>query len=823
MSNPDPDSSSVVALDQGWELASTPPNSVVAPENLPQDLEWIPAQAPGTVARALQAAKRWTLESPTPLHDRDHWYRTRFVGSGSRTLRFRGLATIAQVWLNGRLILTSDNMFLSHSVAVELAGENDLLICFRSLHAHINALRVPRARWRPQMIVPSNLRAVRTTALGHIPGWCPPVDTVGPWRAIELVPRRYLSLQDAAIATRFLEGGRGALQVRLPNEQDITEPVTLEYANLRTVMTPTADGHLQGELIIDAVEPWWPHTHGQPTLYPVQLQWAGGVDAVRVGFRRVEIDRGVDGRDFTVKINGERIFCRGACWSSADIVGMSHSRDAYLPWLKAMRDANMNMVRVGGTMVYEAEAFYELCDELGILVWQDFMFANFDYPIADAKFEENVRAEAAQFLRRTSRSPSLAVLCGGSEVSQQAAMLGLQREYWSNALFDEWLPAAASGLRPDVPYVSNSPHGGDLPFVANAGVSHYYGVGAYLRPLEDVRRADVRFASECLAFANVPERSTLEHELPVPAVHHPLWKQRVPRDNGASWDFEDVRDHYLQYLYNIDPTRLRREDAQRYLELSRTVTGEIMASVYAEWRSKGSTCGGGLVWYFQDLWPGAGWGVVDSTGEPKAAWYALRRAFKPVQLVLTDEGVNGLALHAINETSTERSVKISLACWTETTPILQGERKCVLPARTTLRFSATELLGVFFDVTYAYRFGSPNHSLVTATLTDATNSELIDEACYFPHSQDVQPRSIDLHATLEQTADQWTLCLHTEQLALSVHIDDEQFLPEDNGFHLAPKTTRRVRLIPRASQTNAPQGEVKAINSRRVVRYGGGQ
>jgi beta-mannosidase len=714
-------------------------------------------------------------------------------------------------------------MFLSHSVDVELAGNNELILCFRSLHAHIDMLRPPRARWRPQMIAPTNLRAVRSTVLGHMPGWCPPVHIVGPWRDIELVRRIALDFEDVEITSELTVSGQGILRAQLRTSRSIADGAILECANRRSQMTLSSDGFFRGELIIDEVAPWWPHTHGQPTLHATRVRvGANTIELGRIGFRRIEIDRGVDGRDFVVKINGERIFCRGACWSSADIVGLSHSRAAYEPWLQAMRDANMNMVRVAGTMVYEANAFYELCDELGLLVWQDFMFANFDYPIADANFERNVHEEAAQFLKRTSGSPSLVILCGGSEVSQQAAMLGLKREYWSNALFDEWLPNAVARLRPDVPYVSNSPHGGDLPFVANAGVTHYYGVGAYMRPFDDSRRAEVRFASECLAFANVPEQSTLTSTLPVAAVHHPQWKQRVPRDHGASWDFEDVRDHYFEYLYGMDPALLRREDAQRYLALSRAVTGEVMETVYAEWRRKGSTCNGGLVWYFQDLWPGAGWGVIDSIGEPKAAWYALRRAFRPVQLVLTDEGINGLALHAINETDAPHTAKLNLTCWNDATTVLRGERELTLPPRGAVQLSATEIFGVFFDVTYAYRFGPPGHSLVTATLSDRSGA-LIADAFYFPHGRDARARPFDMNITVEHRASEWTLCLQSDQLALSVHIDDECFRPEDNWFHLAPKTTRRVRLLPRSEQSHAPQGEVTALNGRRSYRYGSGR
>ncbi len=175
-------------------------------------------------------------------------------------------------------------------------------------------------------------------------------------------------------------------------------------------------------------------------------------------------------------------------------------------------------------------------------------------------FRGLVEQEARAFLDRTQASPALAVLCGGSEVYQQAAMMGVPEKNWRSPLFDEILPAIAREMRPDCAYVENSPSGGTLPFHANAGVAHYYGVGAYRRPLEDARRAQVRFASECLGFANVPDRACVARDFGPAPLANPLWDARIPRDQGARQDFEQVRDHYVADLYGVDPQALRARD-----------------------------------------------------------------------------------------------------------------------------------------------------------------------------------------------------------------------------------------------------------------------
>jgi beta-mannosidase len=736
-------------------------------------------------------------------------------------LRFEGLATRAEVWLNGALLLTSQNMFVAHAVEVALSGHDELCLCFRALTAWL-ARPTKRARWRPAMIDPTTLRSVRTTMLGHMPGWCPPVHVVGPWRPITVVESAALRIQHCQLRAELLDESNGILHATLVVSglpQDCA--VTLNCADTSTTMHRETPDTLRAELPLKSIQPWWPHTHGQPQRYAVQLKIGEtSVDLGKVGFRRIEVDRGADGSGFALKINDQRIFCRGACWTSADLVGMAGTRDAYWPWLKLMQAANMNMVRVGGTMVYESDAFYDLCDELGLMVWQDFMFANFDYPVSDASFEAGVRQEVAQFLDRTQTSCSITVLCGGSEVAQQAAMLGLSREHWSNVLSDRWLPELCSQFRPDVPYVPNSPSGGALPFIANAGVTHYYGVGAYMRPLDDARRAEVKFATECLAFANVPEESTLQQALPVAAVHHPQWKQRVPRDRGASWDFEDVRDHYLKLLYDVDPSTLRRTDVERYLNLSRAVTGEVMEAVFAEWRRKRSPTAGGLVWTFQDLWPGAGWGVVDALGEPKAAWYALRRAFRSLQVAMTDEGVNGLAIHVLNDYGVDKQVRLKLACWRDALSVVDVEREFLLPARGSMEISSAELLDRFYDISYAYRFGPVGHDVTVVTLSDAATGQQLAEAFHFPCGRQAQPRDIDWRVRVEQVFEQWYLHVQANASAVSVHIVDDHYRAEDNWFHLPPNAERCLQLLPRSVNAPPPNGSVSALNSLHAARYG---
>lgn len=803
-----------------WHCAVTAAGAAVSPDRIAAGVEWLAASVPGTVAGALRDAGRLDLDALPSFTDRDYWYRSDLVGAGARVLRLHGLATLAEVWLDDALLLRSDNMFVRHDIDIALTGRHSLWLRFRALDSFVPTPS-QRARWRPIMIPRRSLRSLRTSLLGHMPGWCPAMPVVGPWRRIELLDPQEAFIERRQLHASLATDGSGTLDVDVSLQGPQPAAASIECAGVRCPLE-RHDRGWRGRLHLQCVEPWWPHTHGEPRLYPVTLHLQARtpqrIDLGRVGFRRIRIDRGADSRDFAVCVNDVRIFCRGANWISADLAGVPDRHECFQPWIERMREAGMNMVRVGGTTIYESSAFYELCDAAGLLVWQDFMFANFDYPVDDPGFRASVDLEARQFLERTSGSPSIAVLCGGSEVAQQAAMLGLPATAWRSTLFDEWLPAIAGELRPDVPYVDNSPSGGALPFVADAGVTHYYGVGAYRRPLEDARRARVRFASECLAFANVPEPVTLRLDNLDPAT--PRWKRRAPRDLGADWDFEDVRDHYLSLRFGVDAEALRRSDPDRYLALSRATSAAVMETTLAEWRRHGSTCNGALVWTLHDPWPGAGWGVIDATGEPKSTWYALRRAFRSRQIVLTDEGLNGLAIHCINESAAPLHARLELTCYSGRHAVAGGHREIRLAARSSSALSSAELLGAFFDITWAYRFGPPAHDITLASLLDAATGERLADAFHFPHGLGAVRPVESIEAQPAHAAGRWWLTLAAPTAAVAVHIEDAHYRAADNGFHLAPGDARRIELLPRDRDVPPPAGTVTALNSMTPVAYG---
>ncbi|MCA8264575.1 glycosyl hydrolase 2 galactose-binding domain-containing protein [Burkholderia vietnamiensis] len=808
-------------------MLATPAGAVPAPSALPAGAAWIAAPVPGTVAQALAVAGR--LDEAASLDERDHWYRVELRGHGARLLRFHGLATLAQAWLDDTPILHSDSMFVTHDVRVTLAGQHTLFVCFRALAPHLCTARAARrARWRTRLAEPATLRTVRTSLLGHMPGWFPHHVPTGPWRPVDVLDPADGTVPAHCNLHARVDGDTGWLDAELTFAAPLPDAFAarLSCGEHHATLERAGADRLLATVAVPNVRLWWPHTHGEPVLYDIALH----VGAERIvlgatGFRTIEQHAGDDGNGFGLRVNGTPVFARGACWSSAAPLAL-HADDAtYARLLGLARDAGFNMIRVGGTMTYEADAFHAWCDRLGLMVWQDFMFANFDYALDDRAFADAVDAEADQFLARRRASPSLAVLCGGSEIAQQAAMSGLGPKQRAVELTAERLAARAAAWRPDVPYVSDSPDGGVLPFVPRERVSHYYGVGAYLRPLDDARRADVRFASECLAFANVPCDATLER-IGRPHPHEPRWKAAVPRDPGASWDFDDVRDHYLRTLYDVAPERLRREDPARYFELSRAVIADVMRETFSEWRRSGSRCAGALVWQFQDVMPGAGWGLLDAAHLPKSGWYALRQVLQPVQIVVVDEGLNGLDVHVINERPAPLTASVELVALRDgRTPIARCGGQVRLAAHDAVRLGSAELLGRFFDWTYAYRFGPCEHDTVVASLR-GDDGALLSQAFHFPsrtHPAVFARRDPGIEARVSRAGDAWHVDIDTRHVARHVQIDAPGFMPLDDWFHLAPGATARVALIPQPIGTPRiddapPSVDIRAVNAARTVR-----
>lgn len=827
--------------DAQWECAGVPPGDGGLDPRPPDAAPWMPAFVPGTAAQSLAA----TGDPGALLRNfdaSDWWYRCRLpqVPAGRYVLRFEGLATIADGWLGDHHLLHTENMFTTHEVILELDGAaEELVLRFASL-SPLLAVRRTRPRWKCADLNNPNLRWIRTALVGRLTGGVSAPAPVGPWRPVSLESLTGPRVVRRRAHTTLLEGNSGKVdfEVELTGIHD-DDVITVTCAGVSTVASvqpvpssvDSGSRHVaRGSLTVPGVRPWWPHTLGDQPLYELVIA-VNDQEArlARVGFRTIEVDRS-DGA-FSLSVNGTGIFARGAVWTPLDPVSLQASPSLLRSRLELLKEGNHTMVRVAGTGVYESDEFYDLCDELGLLVWQDCMLAFFDAPDTD-EFADQVRAEVTELLERLQGRPCLAVLCGGSENEQQAAYLGLAPESWPTRVAEEVVPDVLADLVPGVVYVRSTPGESPLPSMVNQGPSHYFGVGAYLKPLEDARRAGVRFASECLSFANPPEPlDTMEGVRAIRGLgHRPDWKEAVHRDSSTYWDLEDVRDLYTTRLFGIDPTALRRDDGERAAQVARATVATVFEAVLSEWRGPTSPCRGALVLQATDPRFGGGLGMIDSLGRPKSSWYVMRRIMQPAVVLLSDEGVNGLQVHVVSDRTEPWTATVQLVLLID--GVTTGDSTLVEVKVVDGHGSVdtATVFGGFRDLAHAHRFGPPAYDVVVATLVEAgDDAKELSQAVFLPGREggrglrDLEP-DLGLRAVVRRAgstagpASGYEVEVTTKRFAQWVSLEVEGYVALDSWFHLRPGASVRVPLVPLNGSADAPRGLVRAMNSSRGER-----
>lgn len=791
----------------------------------PPDLQhpaWRETDIPTTIASAMHSSDAFPWHQEGLLDEQDHWFHlvldcTNLDKKGEHEIAFAGLATETEIWLENELVLQTHNMFREYRINLDGSANQENLDCFVRVVALQSTLnqKKPRARWRTTFAAHKNLRFVRTSLLGRTPGIGPAWPIVGPWRPIAQLSRSSAAprIEDLSVKVHVNDSGTGEVALELKLAQVVAE----DLGDFRVVVgehSTQLECHglvsgvcvLQGSLSIDRPRLWWPHTHGKPELYTTMITGSYRAEHVEIelqpiGFRTIEHPA-----DGGFVVNGTSVFCRGACWMPLDYPHLKSTEEDYRRFIESVCQAGMNMIRISGDTIYEDSRFYDLCDELGVLVWQDFMFARMDYPFDVTEFHREVTAEVDQQLRRLGHRCSLAVLCGGTEVMQTAAMMGLDESSWHNSWYLDELAEQCRQHRPDVCYLTNSPQGGVMPFHPNQGVSHCFSVGAYKRPLLDAFVTEPVFASESLAFG-LAGRSTLRKREDLPLV----------RDAGANWSFRDVTEHYVAELYGDDALQYADGNVERFDLISQVAVGEVMSSVLSTWRRNDSRCKGALIWTMKDLWPSVGWGLADSAGEWKAPYYFLKRVLQPVALNFVHRGLNGLTILISNDSAEPIEVQLGVKLMRRNgVQIASGEIATDVPARQQREIAIESIIGTFVDSDYAYRFGAAEFDVVVAEATLSGGREGALQALSLRENLGLLPsEDIAIHCTLAEVSSSNGLSmeLQSEKLVQGVYLDMPGYRLTDNFFHLVPGLTKRIQLTRRSDQaTSNNVGVLRALN-----------
>ncbi|GAA0436745.1 glycoside hydrolase family 2 protein [Leifsonia naganoensis] len=805
-----------IPLDDGWTLSLVDASDPRVPSHVRAALP-IAASVPGTVHTDLLAAGL----IPDPYRDSNEltldwighaeWiYRTTLheaPPAGDRAvLAFDGLDTIASVTVNGEEVLSSRNMHRRYEVEVteRLRGADVLEVRFHSAWAFGEAERT-RIGALPNAY-PAPFNYLRKTACNFGWDWGPSLVTAGIWREATLLhgsgPRLARVSPHATV-----DGPRGTVTFQLQFDEPTVGPIEAVLSiggQTQVVQVPSGATTAAGEVVVDDPELWWPHGLGAQKLYAAAVRLRDGDRVLdewteQIGFRGLRLDTSSDdiGSAFAFVINGATVPVRGANWIPDDCFLPRVTEARLRERLTQAVDANINLLRVWGGGVYESDNFYRLCDELGIMVWQDFLFACAAYP-EDQALAVEVEAEARDNVQRLLPHPSLVLWNGNNENIWGWFDWDWQPQIgdgtWGLGYYLETLPAVVAALDPDRPYWAGSPYSGSMEVHPNAdehGLKHVWDVWNDI-DYTHYRDYAPRFVSE-FGWQGPPAYSTIKASLRddplTPVGPGMLHHQKANDGNGklerglaphfaVPEDFDDW--HFAMQLNQARAVRLGVE----------------------HYRSLRPRCFGTIVWQLNDCWPVTSWAAIDGAGRKKPLWYALKEAYA-TRLLTIQPGDDGLTLIAVNDgADTWRS------------PV------------TARRFSfdGTEV-GRFEARLVADRFGSARLSL-PAWLTnpgDARAELIVAESAtgerafwFFGEDRDlaVPPAQFDVEVTSEAGAA--VLTLTARSLLRDVVLFPDRLEPAAESdsalITLLPGETHSFRV------TGLPSGAVAGLADRVVLR-----
>jgi beta-mannosidase len=803
----------------------------------PDTLDWMPAEVPGTVHTDLMANNiiedpfYRTNERNQQWIDKKDWiYKTSFEMSPSQLnyqqleLVFEGLDTYAEVYLNETLILEADNFFRSWRVPVSSIlqkGSNELRIEFKSptmtglLGLEDWSYPLPASNDQSENGEMGDKKvSIFTRKPGYHYGWDwgPRLVTSGIWAPIRLAAWNDQVIRDVYYQQQNITSEKAELEVQVTIESHTAGSVDLAL-NFGTEIALRQKAELSEGLttinipvVIENPQLWWTHDLGEPYLYQsaIQIIQQGQViqeQTDEIGLRKIELIQESDaaGKSFYFKLNEVPIFAKGANYIPQDIFIPRVSDQQYQSLIQSAKLANMNMLRVWGGGFYEKDIFYELCDQEGILVWQDFMFACSMYP-GNADFLDNVQKEAEEQVIRLRNHPSMALWCGNNEIDIAWAQYnpnggwGWKQRYneqqkaeiWQayDTIFHHILAAAVDKYAPQTDYWPSSPQAGPQQHAGNdtpSGDIHYWGVWHGLHPFEDFQQYIGRFMSE-YGFQSFPEFSTVK-------------RFTIPAD----WDIESevMAAHQRSGIGNL---RIKQYMEQYYqlpqnfedlLYVGQVLQAEGMRMGFEAHRRAMPYCMGSLYWQINDCWPVASWSSMDYYQNWKALHYAAQKAFAPVLVspYLREDSVF-VSLVSDKTNPIPGTLQLELIDFNGQ-PLWQQKMSTTAQALHALVPFKEKIEAILPE-------GSRNSSVLKVSFLDKTGEILSANSLYFTKTKDLVLPKAMVEYSLTQKPDHWSIELRTDQLARNIYLQFEE-VPgrfSENYFDLYPGEVKTVAFYP---------------------------
>ncbi|MEI7483628.1 MAG: glycoside hydrolase family 2 protein [Ignavibacteriota bacterium] len=699
-----------------------------------KDTKYLPATVPGTAHTDLLA--NGIIEDPfyrdnekkVQWIEQEDWiYRTEFSVENlesNRDLVFEGLDTYAQVYLNGQSVLNADNMFMGYRVKginkYLNKGNNILEIVFHSPIAIEDSLAKEFYKQTVIKKLPGTGRIFTRKAAYHYGwDWSPRFVTCGIWRNTYMEVYEDNKINNVCINQAFNDDYTKAFlyfNIDLITETKYKYEISIVNKSDNTVQSFPYSKSVS--VIIENPKLWWSNGLGKPYLYDFVVvlkkdSIALDTRSITTGIRKIELiqENDSEGKSFYFKLNGVPVFMKGANYIPADNFLPRVTKEKYRALIKTAKETNMNMLRVWGGGVYEDDEFYNQCDENGILVWQDFMFACAMYPW-DKEFLMNVWKEATYNVMRLYNHPSIALWCGNNEIDEGWQNWGWQNSYndkekhniWNGykKIFNELLPLIFDSPFINAPYISSSPEiGWGHKESMTQGDSHYWGVWWGMEKFDTLEKKVPRFMSE-YGFQGFPDTSTINRFTDIKDRY--LFSDVLKTHQKHPTGYETLTKYMEMY-------GLKTSDYNEFMKNTQTLQILCLKTAIEAQRRAMPYCMGTLLWQFNDCNPVVSWSLIDYYGMPKPSLEVVKRLYDDILIIPVEE--NGvIKVYVVNDRNETVSGKLTLQNRKnkdETTMFIKGidvepNSSKVYFERTVEEFFAKSLLECEFVTTNGKKY-----------------------------------------------------------------------------------------------------------------------